>query len=333
MLLRNFASNHGCKRGKEKIWVFDKRTDKRANPNIKNIAAQYGFYDVKLESELFSIEDGLSKLENKVAPILTKLVVSKTCAGLSKEDRAWLAIFCAVQFVRVENFRQQTKEIHQALINKILRLGGNERDVAQNGLGVDDESVKKFTVGFLIESLREFPLHFASKLWFLLEAPDGGHLYIGDNPVSLHNDHGFGPYGNIGLAVPGIQIYLPIAPTLVLTMWDASVLRDLEKQLEDVNQNHNQLVAAKLSGHAHVDPQPAIELAQRLRAQLENRISQIKAGGCEKIMSDELVTFVNSLQVMYASRFVMSKTNNFGLVERMIQDSDKYRHGIKPTLN
>lgn len=333
MLLRNFASNSGCKRGKEKIWVFDKRTDKRANPNIKNIAAQSGFYDIKLESELFSIEDGLSKLEDKVAPVLTKLVTSKTCASLSNEDRAWLATFCAVQFVRVENFRQQTREINQALIDKIRRLGGNERDIAQNGLGVDEESIKKFTVGFLIESLREFPHHFASKLWFLLEAPDGGHFYIGDNPVSLHNDQDFGPYGNIGLAVPGIQIYFPISPTLVLTMWDASVLRELEKQLEDVNQNHNQLVAAKLSGRARIDPQPAIELAQRLRAQLQNRILQVRAGGCEKIMSDDIVTFVNSLQVMYASRFVMSKVNNFGLVERMIRDNDKYRHGIKPKLN
>jgi len=29
----------------------------------------------------------------------------------------------------------------------------------------------------------------------------------------------------------------------------------------------------------------------------------------------------------------MSEVNNFGLVERMIQDNDKYRHGIVPKLD
>jgi len=74
-------------------------------------------------------------------------------------------------------------------------------------------------------------------------------------------------------------------------------------------------------------------LAQRLRAELQNGISRVREGGGEKIGSDEVVTFVNSLQVKYASRFVMSEVNNFGLVERMIQDNDKYRHGIVPKLD
>jgi len=41
-------------------------------------------------------------------------------------------------------------------------------------------------------------------------------FYLGDNPVlALNNTRDFGPYGNIGLAVPGIEIYLPLTSDLL----------------------------------------------------------------------------------------------------------------------
>ncbi|MGB8181899.1 MAG: hypothetical protein WCF13_05985, partial [Stellaceae bacterium] len=103
--------------------------------------------------------------------------------------------------------------------------------------------------------------------------------------------------------------------------------------LEGVNQIYNQLIATKLAGRVRADPEQAIRLAQRLQAQLQNRISVIKTGGCQKISSDDVLTFVNSLQVIYASRFVMSKAADFALAERMILDNEKYRSGIKPKLD
>src|SRR5208283_4321831 len=43
--------------------------------------------------------------------------------------------------------------------------------------------------------------------------------------------------------------------------------------------------------------------------------------------SDENVTFLNSLQVSFAERYVASRSGNFDLVERMIKDQGEFRRG------
>ncbi|MGE9641640.1 DUF4238 domain-containing protein, partial [Escherichia coli] len=48
--------------------------------------------------------------------------------------------------------------------------------------------------------------HLLSKDWYLLETRPEHPFYVSDNPVVLENRNDFGVYGNIGLAVPGIQI-------------------------------------------------------------------------------------------------------------------------------
>ena len=209
LLLRNFVSNFGAKLGKEKIWAFDKATDRIANPNIKNIAAQFGFYNTSIRGKSVSIETPLGLVEEHTAPALKSLIDGQTCANLSTEQRAWLAIFCAVQFVRVHNFRQQTKLFNFAIEGKIRATGGDPAKVKEYAPMSGDEEIKQFAIGFLINSLHEFPHHFATKHWFLMQAAEGKCFYIGDNPIVLHNSLDFGPYGNIGLAVPGIEIYYP----------------------------------------------------------------------------------------------------------------------------
>ena len=42
---------------------------------------------------------------------------------------------------------------------------------------------------------------------------------------------------------------------------------------------------------------------------------------------------INSLQVKNAERFVMSKTNDFALAQRMIADNEKFRGGQRMTMS
>ena len=51
-----------------------------------------------------------------------------------------------------------------------------------------------------------------------------------------------------------------------------------------------------------------------------------------RIIEDN-VTMLNSLQVMYSSRFVYCETDSFELVERMLSDNKKFREGLKPTVS
>ncbi len=46
---------------------------------------------------------------------------------------------------------------------------------------------------------------------------------LSDHPLGMHNQIDHSPYGSIGLAVKGIEMYLPLSPTLTLAMFCPSV--------------------------------------------------------------------------------------------------------------
>ncbi len=110
----------------------------------------------------------------------------------------------------------------------------------------------------------------------------------------MHNANDLRPYGNIGLAVPGIEIYFPIAPTL--TFWDPSVPERLLRSIA--------VFRARFEG---------IKAATSIRTQLgggEELIAAAQTGGVSRCAS-EVVMFLNSLQVINSSRFVLSATKDF----------------------
>lgn len=68
----------------------------------------------------------------------------------------------------------------------------------------------------MFQAIPEFSMHIRNKQWLVLEASSDDGFYISDNPIGFHNYNNFEPFGNLGFAVPGIEIYLPLSPTLTL---------------------------------------------------------------------------------------------------------------------
>ena len=54
-LLRNFTQGK-----KPQIFVYDKSNDKQFRTNIKNVAAESGFYDIEVEDGFLTLEPGLA---------------------------------------------------------------------------------------------------------------------------------------------------------------------------------------------------------------------------------------------------------------------------------
>lgn len=57
------------------------------------------------------------------------------------------------------------------------------------------------------------------------------------------------------------------------------------------------------------------------------------ANGTPIQLTEDHVTFMNSLQVMYSSRFVYCQEESLGLVKEMVTDDDKYRTGLKASIS
>lgn len=301
-LLRNFGSGK-----KDKLHVFDKQTGKSFATNAKNIAAESRFYDFRLEGQDLTIETELSKMEGGAKPVVKSILDSDSLGDLAAEDRTTLSVFMAVQMVRGKWYREQFREMPKLLEQALRAKDGEGADLSgiAEYVQVPDENEQAIhTARSFLRAARDFASHFADKVWALGATRPTHPFQLGDNPIGLQNMIDMGPYGNIGLAVRGIEMYFPLSPRRILTMWcpshvpafRASALRD------GPSSGAGQVLAAIESG----------------------RSFEYKA---EHVMN------ANSLQVRHAERFVFSCNGDFSLARKMIEDHEVYRKGPRPTIN
>jgi len=135
----------------------------------------------------------------------------------------------------------------------------------------------------------------------------------------MQNMQKFGPYGNIGLAVRGIEIYFPLSKTLCLGMYCSTI----EKEIREGYNKYKLLY--------QIDPVAANRIMKDPHA-----IEKMMAGFDSKTTFQfipENVVNQNALQVEYSARFVLSNTDDFSLAEQMIKDNPKFREGISHIEN
>ncbi len=159
--------------------------------------------------------------------------------------------------------------------------------------------------------------HLLNKDWYLLETKPEHPFFVSDNPVVLKNRNDFGPYGNIGLAVPGIQIYLPLSSTLMLVIYCPSI-REKKIRLKQVIL-HN-LVNALYLIPAHSRPFDKLKYLNRFTDYLLMPLTE------------KHVMHYNALQVEYAEQYVFCGENEFSLVERMLANDERFRTGPRFTV-
>lgn len=310
-LLKNFT--HGKK---PKVFVYDKSNDKRFHTNIKNIAAENWFYDLEVEDGVLTMEPSLARLEANTSGIIKKLIKDRNIKSLGEDEVAVLALFLAVQFVRTKEHRLKFEHLGKQLVQKLRDMGAGEESIKElTGSSGSIPEDKLFGLRSLAEA-KEFVPHFLNKAWVLLETTPRNPFFISDNPIALHNDIDYGPYGNLGLAVKGIQIYLPISSTLCLNLLCPTIAEEFRKAHDNLKLLDQ--AAPELADSAMKNP----AFARTFCDGLVN-------GTPVKVVEDN-VTMINSLQVVYSSRFVYCESNAFELVERMIRDNQKYREGLKP---
>jgi Short chain fatty acids transporter len=100
-----------------------------------------------------------------------------------------------------------------------------------------------------------------NKDWYPLETKPEHPLYVSDNPVVPENRTEFGPYGNIGLTVFGIQMYLPLSSTLMLAMYCPSIR---EQKIRDKQDVHDLLARAPHLIPRHTRPCEKLRASQQV---------------------------------------------------------------------
>lgn len=313
-LLEKFAAPGKGKHAQ--FHAYDKHDGRRFVINTLNASVRKTFYNVVDHPDRISLEPLLGIYENDAAPVIAALLQHKDIRKLSNDDRHTLAVFVAVQRARTFGEQQRIEDMISGIAARVARIGATP-DQVNAALGFTPErDLHNLFLQQLLEQASHIK-HLLAKDWYLFETTPDHPFYISDNPVVLYNKRDTGPYGNLGLAVAGIQIYLPLSSTMTLGMFCPSIR---EQQIRLKRDIWRRMMFAPLTLPSGLNP--------------TRRIANASAFIDFDTMpyAPDHVTWQNSLQVTFSEQYVFCENDSFSLVERMIADNPAYRTGPRFTI-
>jgi hypothetical protein len=322
LILRNFLFD----KKREFVRVYDKKEDKEFKTSINNIMAERRFNDFTFDEYIVSFENVAGKIEEVILPAYRSVIEARRLSG-SPEERGALALLIAFQFVRTRAARDRWKQMDDILREKIEAMGGLIEDIRGYEPPTENNLAKNHVL-HMREAVSKFAPVIAEKNFALMISNGRRKFYLGDNPVVMHNEHDFGFFGNIGLAVKGIQIFLPLTCDLVLCAFCPTIADEMYSRMASIIKDRDELIASRvLSGEI------LLSQSQQLRSELEKKdretykeISSFDQSGVI-LAGDEHVDFINSLQSMYATRFVICSKGDLQLARLHNAEFPQFRQG------
>ncbi|BEN33189.1 TPA: DUF4238 domain-containing protein [Serratia marcescens] len=308
-LLKHFSTPVKGKR--LRLYAFDKATGRAYSTTPDDATVRNTFYNLDNHPKQASLEPLLGIYEHEAAPVIAGLLAHKDIRRLTDDDRYKLAVFVAVQRARTFGELERISGMISVITDKMEAIGSTKEQALET-LGLSSRgATRDIFLRQLVQQVSHID-HLLKKDWYLLETSQEHPLYVSDNPVVMKNSNDFGPYGNIGLAVRGIQIYLPLSSTLMLAMYCPSIREEMVR--------HKQHLQTLLARAPHLIPRHIrpFEMLEHTRSYTDYLLMPL---------TPDHVTHYNALQVEYAEQYVFCGENDFSLVERMLSDDERYRTG------
>jgi hypothetical protein len=325
-ILRQFLTNTDG----ERVAVYDKQNDNTFVTSIRNVMAENRFNDFAFDDDwMVSFEPLACAAEDQVLPTYKRILETRRLEK-SPQEKAALAFLVALQFLRTKANRNHWQQMEDLLVAKVKESGGKIQDVKgwEEWQPATENSLKRDHLLSIRKSIGEFAQIIGMKDFLLAEPAEGRSFYLGDNPVCLNNMQRFGPYGNLGLAVTGIEIYMPLASDLLLCAWCPSILSTMRSEYEKgVRERQTQAVGEVLAGK--MSAQQMKELMERFEEMGRPAASLLSAAAEGRPCSSNAdnMDYYNSMQVAFASRYVVCQQADFALARRFCRENPDAKHG------
>jgi hypothetical protein len=300
-LLKNFALP-----AKEQVFVFDKREERSFRANVRKVAAENGFYDIKLPEGTVSAEAALSSLEGGAARVISALLKSQNIRVMTDDDKVVMALFIGAQMLRVTHQIELAYQITEMIRKRWGDVPG--MPAPEDSL----EEARQSMVNNLSIAVDLLP-NLLDKTWLLLKAHHKASFYISDNPVTLHNIHQNPWRGSLGLNVKGIEVYLPLSADTALGLFCRSHEEGWRRTMaqQDLIKSLGLKIPSGFEAH---------------EARFALLVEGISTGKAIEL-SEKVTIFQNELQVWHSSRFVFSKAGDFELVKDTLKRQPKTKQG------
>jgi hypothetical protein len=193
----------------------------------------------------------------------------------------------------------------------------------------DAEFEKFFALEFTFSKLEELTAALISKHSFLMIKDCSGDLYISDNPMVMHNSKEYGPYGNIGLAVPYIEIYYPLSPKIVLAYMCPLTMNETEEKHRTADADVNSLFSRRFMSPAGISISDRLEI-EKSRAEIQRAKSHYAMIRNERLapINSENLLFLNSLQILSSFRYLACRTDDFAFAVKALSERPHWREGV-----
>lgn len=284
-ILRRFHNRNG------NLHVYDKWTRRSFVSSARNVASEKGFYDIRVDSKLVTLEPVMCEIEDAALGAISAIIDNESLAQLSTEQKNVVADFFGMQMMRTRSARDWLTQMEEGL-RKILPEKNLHESQLPPDFFMDEQQLKMLS----LQNLRianELVPHILDKVWMLNKIPPHCPFFISDNPLVRRNYHTPPPFmGNNGLACPGIQVYMPLSPSLTLSMICETLITPF-RELKKLGMDASQPLALL----------DAIDSRKPL------------------VIKPEVVTHLNSLQVVDATRFLFSSTGDFSLADEMLNEN------------
>lgn len=308
-LLRNFTESG-------RIHVYDKWERRSFGTNPRNVAAERGFYDLEVETgEAASLERLLGRVEGNAASAINEILEREAIGFLAPHQRGAIAVFVAVQFMRVRAMRELYKDMSQKLVERLSEMAGPDAELPPDVVPATDDDAKLMGMKLMLDAPNSLGPILLSMGWLLFEAPTDAPFWISDNPITRHNTkHQDSPYGNLGFGSEGIEVYLPLSPRFSLAFFCRTTRDEVVEGLQKA------LVVRDVFGSQAFDTERMGYMADGFRY------------GYPVPSHPENVEFANSIQVSGAERWVFGQTGDFALADVMLDDNPDLKIGNRMSV-
>lgn len=314
--------------GTDKLYMFDKHSARRLpGPTAVNkLCKEGGFYTAEARHGIVSVEAAFHELEDEYRSVVSKIVVARSLADLTSEELGSLIGFVCVQYLRVPRLRKSFEQVTKLIADKARGIAPGASNLAEFELSDNDLRVQHLAAiaGVSVEATRLLSRY----SWFVMEADGSSPLWISDCPVVMHNNEkGF--YAGLGFGSPGIQIYFPLTPTLMLACWHPVVAGRFLTEHESAKKQLSQMKATHLLRVGADRPRlaAAIEKLEAGIRPIEPVVNAIKTGGSVRLSRDNVLHF-NWLQFQWSYRFLLCASGDFQEAEKMLSENPDLKTGI-----
>ncbi|MEM8793721.1 MAG: DUF4238 domain-containing protein [Pseudomonadota bacterium] len=316
-ILRNFLSN----KRREQVHVFSKKTHVGFTTSIRNIMAERRFYDFRIGADyVASFEESICRFEGELLPAYRNLVDRRQFDG-TPEEKAYLAALVAFQFLRTRAQRDMFVQAEEQLADHLSKRGASLDDI-KNYEPLTEEALTHLHIHHMRESLSSVAKIVSMKDFLLLSAPAGRSFYLSDNPVSIHNSKpNSTPYGNLGLACKGIELYMPLCSDLALALWCPSLLKEIQDgEAEQKRLMAKIVLSLKLSSEAgSAEIKRSLESVKSETARVQSTLKHF-ADETPILLPEESMDFQNSLQISQAREHLVCPQGDFELARRFAEE-------------